>query len=172
MLLLALVFFTVGAIVGAVANNFATLLAGRSIQGVGGGGIVALTYVIVTDMVSLKERGKWFGLISMTWAIGSVSGPVIGGAFAEKASWVSPILSSFIYVVLTLRQRWIFWINLPFCGVAFVAIPLFLRFNYTVGSIIEKLKRVDWIGSFIFVASTTAFLIPITWVSATFPYHL
>ncbi|KAI9701069.1 MAG: hypothetical protein M1836_001738 [Candelina mexicana] len=146
MLLLALAFFTVGAIIGAVANNFATLLVGRSIQGVGGGGIVALTYVIVTDMVTLKERGKWFGLISMTWAIGSVSGPVIGGAFAEKASW-----------------RWIFWINLPFCGVAFVAIPLFLRFNYTVGSIFEKLKRVDWIGSCIFVASTTAFLIPITW---------
>lgn len=89
MLLLALVFFTVGAIIGALAKGFATMLVGRSIQGVGGGGIVALTYVIVTDMVSLKERGKWFGLISMTWAIGSVSGPVIGGAFAEKASWVN-----------------------------------------------------------------------------------
>lgn len=89
MLLIALTFFTVGAVVPALAQNFTVMLVGRSIQGVGGGGISALTYIIVTDMVTLKERGKWFGLITMMWAIGSVTGPVIGGALAEKASWVS-----------------------------------------------------------------------------------
>lgn len=67
MLLLALTLFTVGAIIAALAKNFTFLLVGRSIQGVGGGGISALTYVIVTDMVSLKERGKWFGLVTMMW---------------------------------------------------------------------------------------------------------
>lgn len=64
------------------------MIVGRSIQGVGGGGISALTYVIVTDMVTLQQRGKWFGLISMMWALGSVLGPVIGGVIAEKTSWV------------------------------------------------------------------------------------
>lgn len=88
LLLLALTFFTVGAIICALSNNFTAMLLGRSIQGVGGGGISALTYVIVTDMVTLKDRGKWFGLISMMWAFGSVCGPIIGGAFAQKASWV------------------------------------------------------------------------------------
>lgn len=74
MVLLALAFFTAGTIVCALANNFTIMLVGRSIQGVGGGGIIALTYVIATDLVTLRERGKWFGLISMMWAIGSVSG--------------------------------------------------------------------------------------------------
>ena len=74
MVLLALTFFTAGAIVSALADNFTVLLVGRSIQGVGGGGILALTYVIVTDLITLKERGKWFGLISMMYAIGSVNG--------------------------------------------------------------------------------------------------
>ena len=73
-LLVALTFFTAGAIISALAQGFNLLLVGRSVQGVGGGGIVALTYVIATDLVTLRERGKWFGLINMMWAIGSVSG--------------------------------------------------------------------------------------------------
>jgi len=62
-------------------------------------------------------------------------------------------------------QRWIFWINLPFCGIAFVVIPIFLQLHYKVGSLAEKLKQIDWVGTVIFVASVTSFLIPITWVS-------
>jgi MFS family permease len=145
-LLVALVLFTAGAIVAAVASNITILLVGRSVQGIGGGGLHVLTYVIVTDMVSLRERGKWFAWISLVWAIGSVSGPVIGGAFAENLNW-----------------RWIFWLNIPFCVVAFVGIPIFLRLNQKPGSVIEKLRAVDWVGSFLFVSSLTSFLIPLTW---------
>jgi MFS family permease len=54
---------------------------------------MALTYVTVTDMVTLRDRGKWFSIISLQWAIGSVTGPVIGGVFTEKSTW-----------------RWIFWL--------------------------------------------------------------
>ena len=78
-------------IIAAVAKDFATLLVGRSIQGIGGGGLIALTEIVVTDLVPLRLRGQWFGIISGMWAIGSVSGPVIGGAFAEKVSWVRMI---------------------------------------------------------------------------------
>jgi MFS family permease len=46
---------------------------------VGGGGIIALTYVIISDMVSLRDRGKWFGIISLHWAIGATFRPIIGG---------------------------------------------------------------------------------------------
>jgi MFS family permease len=70
-ILTALLIFTVGTIVCSVANTIAILLAGRCVQGIGGGGLVALTYVVVADMVSLRERGKWFSIISLQWAIGS-----------------------------------------------------------------------------------------------------
>ena len=72
----AVVLFTIGSIICSIANGFTLLLVGRCVQGIGGGGIVALTYVIVSDMVTLRERGKWFGVISLQWAIGSAIGPV------------------------------------------------------------------------------------------------
>jgi predicted MFS family arabinose efflux permease len=63
--LLILSLFTLGAIIATLANNFTLLLVGRSIQGIGGGGLMALTYVIVIDMVNLRDRGKWFLIISL-----------------------------------------------------------------------------------------------------------
>jgi MFS family permease len=70
MVWLSLVLFGIGAIVAAVANNFTVILVGRSIQGIGGGGIITLTEIIVTDMVPLRLRGQWFSFISSAWAIG------------------------------------------------------------------------------------------------------
>ncbi len=63
---IALTFFTVGAIIAALSNNFTMMLVGRSLQGIGAGGIISLTEIIITDMVPLKERGKWFGYVSNT----------------------------------------------------------------------------------------------------------
>lgn len=114
----------------------------------GGGGLVALTYVVITDMVTLRERGKYMSMISLQWAIGSVIGPVTGGALAEKVTW-----------------RWIFWLNIPFCLIAAVGIPICLRLYVKGGSIRTKLYTFDWFGSFLFVAALTSSLVPITWVS-------
>lgn len=78
MIFLSLAFFGAGAIVAAVANNFTVILIGRSIQGIGGGGIEVLAEVVVTDLVPLRERGKWFSAISSMWALGTVFGPLLG----------------------------------------------------------------------------------------------
>ncbi|KAL8730754.1 MAG: hypothetical protein Q9166_003824 [cf. Caloplaca sp. 2 TL-2023] len=153
MILTGLGFFVIGAIVAAVAKDFTVLLVGRSLQGIGGGGLIALTEIVVADLVPLRLRGQWFGLISAMWALGSVSGPIIGGAFAQGANW-----------------RWIFWINLPFVAIAFVFVPLFLKLAFKPASLTAQLARVDWFGSFIFIASTTAFLIPITWGGVSYPW--
>lgn len=74
MVLVSLVFFLVGALIGALAKNFTYMLVGRSIQGVGGGGIIVLSEIIVTDLVPLRFRGNWFGIIAGTWALGTVTG--------------------------------------------------------------------------------------------------
>ena len=74
MVLVSLVFFLVGALIGALAKNFTYMLVGRSVQGVGGGGIIVLSEIIVTDLVPLKFRGNWFAVIGATWALGTVSG--------------------------------------------------------------------------------------------------
>jgi MFS family permease len=164
MLLIALTFFTAGAVIAGFARNSTIMIVGRSVQGVGGGGISALTYVIVSDMVTLQERGKWFGFISMVWALGSVTGPVIGGVIAEKTSWVSyPTAPT---LLCTDFQRYIFWLNLPFCALSFITIPIFLKMQPVKGSLKDKLVRMDWVGSVLFIGSVTAMLVPITWVGS------
>ncbi|KAB8305027.1 hypothetical protein EYC80_004332 [Monilinia laxa] len=132
-------------------------LVGRSVQGIGGGGILTLGEILVTDLVPLTVRGAYFGYMGMLsvsyfgymgsiWAIGSVGGPLMGGAFAENLSW-----------------RWIFWINIPIIVSGAIAIILFLKIKRTPGNLLAKVKRFDWFGSVIFVSSTISFLIPITW---------
>ena len=70
--------FLAGAIIAAVANDFTLILVGRSIQGIGGGGVTCLTEIVVTDLVPLRERGKYFSIFSAMWSIGTVTGPILG----------------------------------------------------------------------------------------------
>ncbi|KAL8822773.1 MAG: hypothetical protein Q9191_006497 [Dirinaria sp. TL-2023a] len=153
LIMVALAFFLAGSVVAAVANSFGLLLVGRSLQGSGGGGLIALTEIVVTDLVPLRLRGKWFGVISGMWSLGSVSGPVIGGALAQDVSW-----------------RWIFYINLPIIGVAFIFVVFFLRLKFKATNLASKLRRVDWIGSVLFIGSTTSFLIPVTWGGVSYKW--
>lgn len=145
-LLLALFLFALATVLCGAAQSFAIMLLGRSIQGTGAGGLLALTQVLLTDMISLRERGKYLALMSSVWAIGSISGPVLGGALARHGTW-----------------RWVFWMNLPIIGIGSVGIFLFLKLHYRPRSIREKLAEIDYIGIILFTASAASFLIPITW---------
>lgn len=146
LLLVAMVFFSVGCVVAGAAKGFDVLLVGRTIQGLGGGGIISLTEVLITDLIPMRYRGAYIGMMSGMWALGSVAGPVLGGGFSQNVSW-----------------RWILYINLPFAGISFILVPLFLKLNQRAEGALQKLRRVDWVGAVVFVASITAVLIPITW---------
>ncbi|OJD20558.1 hypothetical protein ACJ73_08108 [Blastomyces percursus] len=142
----SLTLFFVGTLIAGLSNNFTNMLVGRSIQGIGGGGLIALTEIIITDLIPLRERGTYFGIISAMWSVGSVTGPILGGGFSQNVSW-----------------RWIFYINFPFIGVGAVFILAFLQLNFVPTSLLSKLRRIDYIGTVLFIGSTTSFLIPVTW---------
>ncbi|KAJ9210636.1 hypothetical protein DTO166G4_7779 [Paecilomyces variotii] len=146
LILTSILFFFVGAVIAGVAKNFVYMLVGRSLQGVGGGGIIALSEIIVTDIVPLRLRGNYFGILSAMWSIGSVTGPILGGGFSENVTW-----------------RWIFYINFPFIGIGVVLVLLFLKLNFVPSSLAEKLRRVDYTGTVLFIGSTASFLIPLSW---------
>ncbi|KAL5596797.1 uncharacterized protein BROUX77_006745 [Berkeleyomyces rouxiae] len=138
---IAIVFFFAGSLIAAVAGNFNVVIAGRTIQGMGGGGLLSLTEVVVTDLVPLAVRGQYFSILSGIWALGTVAGPMVGAGFAQNVSW-----------------RWIFYINLPLIAVSTVMVWLFLNQAPVPGKFVAKLRRVDWVGSAIFTTGSTAFL--------------
>jgi MFS family permease len=147
LLFLSVTLFTVGTAFCAVAQNFAVMLTGRSIQGVGGGGIITMTQVMFAAMIPLRQRPKYFSLVLGSWSIGSIVGPVVGGALAEHASW-----------------RGCFYINIPFCIVGMGATLRYVRpgkIGYL--TLRQRIGQMDWAGAVLFVGGTTALLIGISW---------
>lgn len=152
-LYVCILFFGLGAIVFGAAKNMTVLIVGRALQGIGGGGLEALVEIILTDMTTLKERPLWLGLLGFVWAAGSVSGPIVGGAFSQYVSW-----------------RWIAWINLPLIAVSMVLIPPFLRLQTLTQPLKAKLKTLDWMGILLFLAGMTSFTLAITWGGALYSW--
>ncbi|KAF3059653.1 putative transporter C3H1.06c [Daldinia childiae] len=138
--------FSVGTLLCCTAHSITQMIVGRCIQGVGGGGIHSLGLVIHTDFVPLRWRPKWYSVTLAAWAVGLSIGPVTGGAIADRTTW-----------------RWIFYIMLPICGFGLVVVPYLLTLRPKEATFQEKLRRIDWLGGFIFTGSATAFLIAISW---------
>lgn len=88
LLLVATVIFFSGSLICAVGNTIAIFLFGRAVQGLGAAGLITLVNICVSDSFSLRDRGLYFGLISVVWALASGVGPVLGGVFTEKARCV------------------------------------------------------------------------------------
>jgi MFS family permease len=123
-LLACVVVFIIGSLACAVAQTMIQLIVFRGMQGFGGGGLITLTLIIISDVVSLRDRGKYQGVTEITIAIANGGGPLLGGVMAEKISW-----------------RWFFWINLPIGGFCLAVIVFFLPLKPVHGSIKEWVAR-------------------------------
>ncbi|KAK1659800.1 major facilitator superfamily transporter [Colletotrichum godetiae] len=150
----SLVVFTIGTILCCVADSIALLLGGRVVQGIGAGGMYVLSLVVFTDIVPLLHRPKFYGIIQLAWAVGSLVGPVIGGAIAEHTTW-----------------RWIFYINFPICAYSLIAVPVLLTLKPPTRTFAEKLQLVDWLGGFLFIGSMVTFLVGLSWGGNDFPWR-
>ena len=144
--LLSVFFFAAGSAIAGPAPNLGTLIAGRAIKGIGGGGINIMIEIVLSDLLPLSERPKYLSVIFMVYAIGTALGPVIGGLFAERVTW-----------------RWVFYLNLPIAAVAFVLLFVFLRVRYVKDTTRNSLKRVDFGGNLLLIASVVAVLLALTW---------
>ena len=101
--LIAIALFELGSLICGVAPNSTALIIGRAIAGIGSAGIFSGSYLLIATSVPLEKRPTFTGLIGGMYGIASVIGPLLGGAFTDKATW-----------------RWCFFINLykPTCRVA------------------------------------------------------
>src|SRR5579875_353410 len=138
----AIAFFLVGSIVCGAAQSMGMLIAGRAIQGLGGGGLLSLTQTIMADMVPPRERGRYQAYLSTIWSVSTLGGPVLGGFLVDALSW-----------------RWVFWINLP------IAVAGLLICNAQLKRLPGRggVKKIDYLGAGLLVPAIVALLLITTW---------
>ena len=142
----AIVTFLIGSLLAGASQNMSQLIATRALQGVGAGGLMALTFVIIGDIVPPRERGRYQGYFGAVWGLSSVAGPLLGGFFSDHAT-----------ILGITGWRWIFYINIPF-GIAALAITSAVLH-------IPKIKRehsIDYLGAFLLVTAVTTTLLSVS----------
>ncbi|EFX02179.1 major facilitator superfamily transporter [Grosmannia clavigera kw1407] len=147
------VFFLGCALCGA-ATSLAMLIAGRAVQGVGAGGLLTLVNIIIGDIFSARERGKYYGMIGMVWATASALGPIVGGALTNNVSW-----------------RWCFYINLPISGTAFFIILFTLHLPTPHTPLLAGLRSIDWLGSLLITGGTLMLLMGLQYGGNAYPWR-
>ncbi len=140
-LLWALVIFLVGSVLCALSPDMPILILGRAIQGLGGGGLVALAQTVVADIATPRERAKYVVYITTVWATSSIAGPVIGGFLAQHLSWTL-----------------IFWLNLPLCLAALHICNRRLRKLQQT----RREHRLDLLGSALIIGASVALMLTLT----------
>lgn len=155
--------FSIGClIVGNLVSGFSTnpimLFVFRSLSGLGGGGINCLVMITFSDLLTTRQRGKYFGFVAVSTTLGNGLGPLLGGILVQKTDW-----------------RWVFWISCPIgvaCGLLLI---IFVPFKPIEGDFKSKLKKLDWFGSLTSLTSTIFILVAVSgggktwnWNSAIF----
>ena len=142
----AIVTFLIGSALAGASQNMSQLIATRALQGLGAGGLMALTFVIIGDIVPPRERGRYQGYFGAVWGLSSVAGPLLGGYFSDHH-----------HILGITGWRWIFYINLPFGILSLVVTSMVLH--------IPKIKRehsIDYLGALLLVLSVVPILLSLS----------
>lgn len=144
----AIVIFLIGSALCGLSQSMGQLIAFRSLQGLGGGGLMVLAQAIVGDVVSARDRGKYQGWFGGVFAVSSIVGPLLGGLFVDHLSW-----------------HWVFYINLPLGVIALVVIVAVLPGDDT-----RTAHKIDYAGVVLLGAATSCLVLIATWGGTTYAW--
>jgi EmrB/QacA subfamily drug resistance transporter len=145
----AIAIFIVGSIIGGLAQDMTTLIVGRAVQGLGGGGLLLLSQAIIADVVPARQRGRYMGIMGGVFALSSVAGPLLGGYFTDGPGW-----------------RWGLWMNVPLGILAIISAVFFLRLpKNTKGK-----PSIDFAGMGLLAIASTCLVLITTWGGTTYDW--
>jgi EmrB/QacA subfamily drug resistance transporter len=145
----AILLFLAGSFASGAAQSMGQLIAFRALQGLGAGGLLVLAQAAVGDVVSPRERPKYQGLFTGTFALASVAGPLLGGGITETLSW-----------------RWVFYVNLPIGALALLLVAAGLKPRAAGG----PARKVDYLGALLLAGATASLLLLLAWGGVEFPW--
>ena len=138
----SLAVFLVGSALCGVAQSITMLVASRAVQGIAAGGLMTLAMASVGDLVEPRERGRYQGYVTSTFAVATVAGPLIGGLLVEHVDW-----------------RWVFYVNVPLGVAALIG----LRARLPEGEIERPAHGLDVLGAALLAGATCALLLACIW---------
>jgi EmrB/QacA subfamily drug resistance transporter len=138
---LALVLFVLGSALAGFSTDTNMLIGFRVVQGLGAGGLTALSQIIMADIISPRERGRYMGLFGGIMAVGTIGGPLIGGVLTDSIGW-----------------RWNFFVGVPVAILAIILLQVTLRLPKRPA----RAVRIDYLGAVFLAAGVSLLLI---WVS-------
>lgn len=141
LLQLSLLIFVIASAIAGFSQDTTMLITMRVFQGLGAGGLTALSQIVMADIISPRERGKYMGLFGAVMAVGTVGGPLVGGFITDAINW-----------------RWNFFVALPFAVVAIILIQKTLRLPAQT----KRKVSIDYAGIVLLSAGVSLLLI---WVS-------
>ncbi|KAI1080416.1 MFS general substrate transporter [Whalleya microplaca] len=149
-------FLIVGDIFCGFAQNPIWLYVCRALSGIGGGGISSLVQITASDLVSLKDRGKYQGILSCAIGLGASTGPFIAASLMAgmQEGW-----------------RWIFWVPPILATACMIVMWVCLPLKPVTGSWTEKIRKIDWFGLFTAVSGVLFLLIPLNSGGSVFPWN-
>ncbi|KAI7774776.1 major facilitator superfamily transporter [Diaporthe eres] len=152
----ALFLFEIGSVICATAPSSLVLIIGRAVAGLGGAGLTSGGSTIIAGSVPIRKRGLFNSSLASTFGIASVTGPLLGGVLTDKLSW-----------------RWCFWLNLPLGAVAFLVVVLVFkppRRQTTSLPIMDRVLRLDFMGSAAFMPGIICLLLALQWGGTTYAW--
>jgi EmrB/QacA subfamily drug resistance transporter len=151
LLVVCIALFIGTSILCAMAQSLSQLVWFRALQGLGGGGLMALTQAAIADVMSPRERGRYQAYISAVWAVSSICGPLVGGFLAQSLSW-----------------RSIFWINLPVGSAAMWACHNGLR--RLASPTLSGKPKLDVLGMVFLSGALSLLLLALGWGGDTYAW--